>query len=122
MKKLLFLLLVMALGAGIVFAGTTTNASPGVESPETIMAEYSVQQVVVTQPSALVFAALDMAQPSSYMALAVETRNKTDQVMNAIEKQIIMATTPDMISLRPRITGLYISCAWFTAADFYLRC
>jgi len=68
MKKLLFLLLVMALGAGIVFA-MTPDDPPGVFNPETIMAEYSVQQGVATQPAVLVMEMPTMADLSSFEAV-----------------------------------------------------
>jgi len=107
MKRLLFILLAMVLGAGLVFAGTTTNAPPGVFSPETIMAEYSVQQDVVTQPSALVLAALGIAQPSSIQAVLAHD---------------FIATEPDIYLLYDRLSNFVRIGVDATDTHFYLRC
>ena len=106
MKKLLFLLLVMALGAGMVFA-MTPDDPPGVFNPETIMAEYSVQQGVVTQPSELVFATLGIARPSSIQAVMVHDN---------------LAIQPDnyLIYDKPSCFGQIGTSAADT--DYYLRC
>jgi hypothetical protein len=55
MKKLIFLLLVMLLGAGMVFAMSNPVHPPGAIS-SVVLAEYGVQEDVVTQPTVLVVA------------------------------------------------------------------
>jgi len=69
MKKLIFLLLVMVLGTGMVFATTTPEHPPGVLNPKTVMAEYGIHEGIVTQPTVLVMAMPATAELTSFKAV-----------------------------------------------------
>ena len=100
MKKLILLLLVMAMGAGMVFAASDPIHPPGVLIPEVVMAEYGVQQGVVTQSSDLASFTVpfDVAHPPGVPAMAPDSY---------------------VVYYKPPGNGQ----DWTdTAADFYLRC
>ena len=108
MKKLLLLLLVMALGAGVAFAAVSLDESPpGVFNPETIMAEYGVQQGVVTQPVVLVMEMPATADLSSFQAVLAN-----DNFLAIGQPQSGYMTNGVKLESR---TG-------HAAVDFYLRC
>jgi len=108
MKKLIFLLLVTVIGAGMVFAVSNPEHPLGVLTPETVMAEYNVQMGIVTQPAVLVMVMPATAEPSSFLA-----------VMAANEKFIAIQSIRGVSFSMLVNTGQY----WTdTAADFYLRC
>ena len=87
MKKLIFLLLTLVIGVGTVFAVSGPYHPPGGFDPEMILAEYSVREGVVTQPTVLVLAvetAIEtIAQPIRFQA--VMAYNDT-----AVQPQIIV--------------------------------
>jgi len=109
MKKLLFLLLVMALGAGVVFAAVSLDDPPGVFNSEKIMAEYSVQQGVVTQPAVLVMEMPVTVDPSSIQA-----------VMALYNESAIQPQSGFMNESMP--LAIKETCIGSAATSFYLRC
>jgi hypothetical protein len=108
MKKLLFLLLVMALGAGMVFA-MTPDDPPGVFNPETIMAENSVQQGVVIQPAVLVLVTPITVDPSSFHSVVVQY-------------DIAIRSHKGMINLAQETRKKADRAFSAVCADYYLRC
>jgi hypothetical protein len=50
MKKLIFMLLMLTVMCGMIFA-TADHQQSGVFNPETVLAEYGVHEGVVTQPT-----------------------------------------------------------------------
>jgi len=113
MKKLLILLLVMVIGAGAVFAAANPNRPSGELYPEmtgaysleAALAEYGVQQGVVTQPSDLAVAVLGIARPPSLQAVM------------ANDYFIAIRTQSGFII----ITDLESNDQASAAVDFYLR-
>jgi len=73
MKKLFFLLLILLAGFGVVFAATNPAQPPGVYA-EAVMAEYGINDGIVTQPTVLVSAL--PTEKSSFLAV-VEHDNLT---------------------------------------------
>ena len=69
MKKLLFLLLVMVLGSGVVFAMADTAHPPGVINAGTITAEINVQEGVDNTATVLVWDMPVTANPASFQAV-----------------------------------------------------
>jgi hypothetical protein len=111
MKKLIFLLLMVALLAGLGFANAAHPPGDAYSidaAEETILAEYGVQEAIVTQPTVLVLAVPVAAEPSSIQA-----------VMAYVESAI-----------RPRFSGTILICFLDTgqyhngsvSGRHYLRC
>jgi len=112
MKKLLFLLLVMALGAGVVFAVSGPIHPPGAYSLEATMSENSGYEAVVTPDTVLATVAPVLEAPSSLQAVpAVVVIEVNDNSTILPHSGILFADNK-----------LYESCTGYTSADFYLRC
>ncbi|MDR0474285.1 MAG: hypothetical protein LBH43_11520 [Treponema sp.] len=109
MKKMIFLLLVLMLGAGMVFAIDGPSHPPGVNDIE-IMAEYSVQQDVVTQPTVLVYVMPATAEQSSFQAVMALYNG------SAIQPQSGFIINLDMSMIFGH------SCKGCAADRYYLRC
>jgi len=113
MKKLIFLLLVMALGAGIVFAGTiayppgVNPENAGVLNPIAALTEYSVQQGVVTQPTVLV-----MVSPVTADLSGFETAVLTSDNFIAIRPHSGLMIGSTLVSIQPYTSSV--------AASYYL--
>ena len=72
MKKLIFLLLMAVAIVGFMSALGAVHP-PGAFAPEAVLAEYSVQQDVVAQPTVLVTAVETAAQPRIIQAVITQT-------------------------------------------------
>ena len=68
MKKLIFLLLTLMVGVGMVFAEANPSHPHGDFPPEIVLAEFSAQQGVGTQPAVLVSAVPVTAWLPSFQA------------------------------------------------------
>jgi len=105
MKKLIFMLLVMAMGAGVVFAASGPIHPPCAYSLEAALSEYSVDGHAVTSDTVLVTDAPVTADLLSFEAIVVlystairphsgminlarETREKVDKALSAIEDYV----------------------------------
>jgi len=109
MKKLILLLIVMALGAGVVFAMADPAYPPGVINAGTITAEFSVQQGVDTTATVLVLVTPITVNPSSFQAVMVNDN------FIAIQPHSGYLFTDSILSeFRPFYTVF--------ADDYYLRC
>ena len=116
MKKLVFLLLMAVVFAGIVSAIDTAHP-PGEIAPETVLAEYGVQQDVVTQPAVLVLAMPVTVEPSSFQAvMALYNYEET-----AIQPQggAIPVINTGQFGAEPAAETI---ARTITEADYYLRC
>ena len=108
MKKLIFLLIMALAFVGMVSAIGAADP-PGaysLEMAEIIMAEYSVQQGVVTQPSVLVLVTPVMAEPSSLQAVLANDN------FIAIQSQSGFVLWSNFIMIEKQAAD----------ADYYLRC
>jgi hypothetical protein len=108
MKKLIFLLLMAVVLTGFVFAGAAHP--PWATGLEAVMAEYGVQQGVVTQPSVLVMAMPVTAEPASFQAVMALYNDP------AIRPQSGFMNIPSM----PAMFGQ--ACTGCAAGCYYLRC
>ena len=107
MKKLIFLLILAFAFAGFVSAGDVDpSGAYSLEMAEVVMAEDSVQQGVVTQPSVLVLVTPVTAEPSSLQAVMALYNE------SAIQPQSGYIIMSNLIKIeQPAV-----------AADYYLRC
>jgi hypothetical protein len=109
MKKIIFMLLVLMLGVGVVFASDGPSHPPGAYGLET-MAEYSVRQDVVTRPTVLVYVIPATAEQSGFQA-----------VMALYNELAIQPQSGFIINLEMSMI-LGHSCTGCAADHYYLRC
>jgi hypothetical protein len=109
MKKLLFLLLVMALGAGVVFAAVSLDDPPGVFALDTLLSENSGYGAVVTSDSVLVMEMPVTADPSSIQAvMALYNKSALQPQSGFMNESIPLAIKEPYIGIAA--TGFYLRC------------
>lgn len=106
MKKLIFLLVVLTVGFGAVFASTNPAQPPVVFDHEAVSAEYGIHEGIVTQPTVTVSALSFSTEPSVYQAVMAYD---------------LIAVKPGGVSLSKRIKLGQIGTD-YTDSDYYLRC
>jgi hypothetical protein len=90
MKKLILMLLALMVMSGMVFA-TADHQQFGVFNPETVLAEYGVQEDAVTQPTVLVTALSVPAEPSSFQAVMAHEYSHTAILSNGLMNDLSMS-------------------------------
>jgi len=106
-KKLIFLLLMAVAVVGFMPAGAAYP--PGEITLETALAEYGVQQGVVTQPTVLVSAMPVMAELPS-LQLATALLNDSARLQNSGTLPIINTGQFGAISAAEPEAGYYLRC------------
>jgi len=107
MKKLVLLLLVMAMGAGVVFAASGPIHPPGAYGFEAALSGYSVDGLAVTPDTVLVTEAPVMADLSSFQAV---------MAVSAIRPHI------GMMNITCMPMEFRQACTLFAETNYHLRC